>query len=101
MSYNIDIKKLSNLSKIEVPDSEINDTSKKIVQIINFFNKLDEFVIDGQTDIDYNNKIELQISSLRDDEPLIKKNLNGDTIENVFKFEFPHHKNGFVLGPRI
>ena len=42
MSDNYDIKKLCTLSRIEIDESKIQQTSEKIKEIISFFNKLDE-----------------------------------------------------------
>ncbi len=42
MSDYYDIKKLCSLSRIEIDESKIQQTSEKIKEIISFFNKLDE-----------------------------------------------------------
>ena len=43
MSEYYDIKKLCTLSRLEIGESEIQQTANKIKEIITFFNKLDEF----------------------------------------------------------
>jgi aspartyl/glutamyl-tRNA(Asn/Gln) amidotransferase C subunit len=97
-----DIKKLCILSRLEIEESEFQKTSEKIKEIISFFNKLDEFELDEENEIPYNNvKLEKKIEDLRDDLPSSKlKNNNGDNKENS-SFNFLNKKNGYVIGPRI
>ena len=52
MSDYYDIKKLCSLSRIEIDESEIQQTSEKIKEIISFFNKLDEFELNEKEDND-------------------------------------------------
>jgi Asp-tRNA(Asn)/Glu-tRNA(Gln) amidotransferase C subunit len=116
-----DIKKLCILSRLEIEDSDIEQTAYKIKEIITFFNKLDEFEPDEnierhqkQNDGITNSylKLELNIDDLRDDNPNIKSDLqkkgaNLDIKEKeestTFDFGFNFHmkKNGYVIGPRI
>ena len=121
MSEYHDIKKLCALSRLEIEDSEVQQTANKIKEIITFFNKLDEFEpsenIEGhkkQNDIitDSYLKMEKNIDDLRDDNPNIKLDLQkkGANINikekeevNNFNFNFNFHmkKNGYVIGPKI
>src|SRR3954453_6868352 len=50
MSDYYDIKKLCSLSRIEIDESKIQQTSEKIKEIISFFNKLDEFELNEKED---------------------------------------------------
>jgi Asp-tRNA(Asn)/Glu-tRNA(Gln) amidotransferase C subunit len=50
MSDYYDIKKLCSLSRIEIDESKIQQTSEKIKEIISFFNKLDEFELNEKDD---------------------------------------------------
>ena len=55
MSDYYDIKKLCALSRIEIDDSKIQQTTEKIKEIISFFNKLDELELkeeDGNNDFE-------------------------------------------------
>jgi aspartyl/glutamyl-tRNA(Asn/Gln) amidotransferase C subunit len=119
MSEYHDIKKLCFLSRLEIEDSEIQQTSNKIKEIITFFNKLDEFEPDDNIEghkqqndsiTDSYLKLELNVNELRDDNPVIKLDLqkqgaNTDIKEKedvtIFNFNFHMKKNGYVIGPRI
>lgn len=103
MSIEVDIKKLSNLSKIEVSEDETYKTKEKIIQIIKFFDKLDEFVLDNSSNPDHNkdnDKVEIKFESLREDEQTATSKEN-EYLKNKFEFKFLHHRNGYVLGPKI
>jgi aspartyl/glutamyl-tRNA(Asn/Gln) amidotransferase C subunit len=119
MSEYHDIKKLCFLSRLEIEDSEIQQTAYKIKEIITFFNKLDEFEPDNNIErhkqqndsvTDSYLKLELNVNDLRDDNPIIKsdsqeKGTNTDINEKkdvtIFNFNFHMKKNGYVIGPRI
>jgi Asp-tRNA(Asn)/Glu-tRNA(Gln) amidotransferase C subunit len=119
MSEYHDIKKLCFLSRLEIEGSEIQQTANKIKEIITFFNKLDEFEPDDNIEehkqqnesmTDSYLKLELNVNDLRDDNPVIKLDLqkqgaNTDIKEKedvtTFNFNFHMKKNGYVIGPRI
>jgi aspartyl/glutamyl-tRNA(Asn/Gln) amidotransferase C subunit len=119
MSEYNDIKKLCFLSRLEIEDSEIQQTANKIKEIITFFNKLDEFEPGDNIEehkkqndriTDSYLKLELNVNDLRDDNPIIKsdsqeKGTNTDINEKkgvtIFNFNFHMKKNGYVIGPRI
>ena len=50
MSDYYDIKKLCSLSRIEIDESKIQQTTEKIKEIISFFNKLDELELKEEED---------------------------------------------------
>ncbi len=96
MSLDKDIKKLCDLSRLEIPDSDIEVTNNKIKEIILFFDKIDECIFEGQGDSKEYDKLEKTLDELRDDIP------NSDTNKRKnLKFRFMHEKNGFIIGPRI
>jgi len=112
MSDYYDIKKLCVLSRLEIDDSEIQQTDDKIKEIITFFNKLDEFEIneDNQNNQDvvitsnWSNclKLEKKMNDLRDDVPQKKLDANYDIKEDIsFDLKLHNKKNGYVMGPRI
>jgi|SRR6476620_893312 len=118
MSDYYDIKKLCSLSRIEIDESKIQQTTEKIKEIISFFNKLDEFELNEKGDNDtYGNlpqsipttstsdneekidnyiKFEKKINDLRDD-----SNDENNNYTSLFSFRFHNNKNGYVIGPRI
>ena len=103
---NNDIKKLCALSRLEIDESEIQITSDKIKEIILFFNKLDEFELNGdEQEMPYNYmKTEKKIDELRDDTTTLNLNDDDDDGGGVGRgttFIFLNRKNGYVIGPRI
>ncbi len=117
MSEYYDIKKLYVLSRLELDDSEFQQTDNKIKEIIDFFKKLDEFETDDniegnekEDDIapDNNLKLEKKIDDLRDDIPNSKldfQKIDANIVikeeGTAFNFKFHNKKNGYVIGPRI
>jgi Asp-tRNA(Asn)/Glu-tRNA(Gln) amidotransferase C subunit len=112
MSDYYDIKKLCVLSRLEIDDSEIQQTDDKIKEIITFFNKLDEFEINEKNsnnqDIvnayasDNYLKLEKKMIDLRDDLPIKKIDSNFGIKEDIsFNFKFHDKRNGYVIGPRM
>ena len=131
MSDYYDLRKLCALSRIEIDDLKIQQTTEKIKEIISFFNKLDEFELNENDNNDAsggisqpeitttttsNNKIEINnyikfekdIDDLRSDEHDTGMNFKKDNDadnENKkaasFSFRFHNNKNGYVIGPRI
>ncbi len=97
MSLDEDIKKLCNLSKLEIPDSDIEITTNKIKEIILFFDKIDKFSSKEQDSEEYD-KLEKTMDELRED---ISHSDANDVRKNFIHFKFLHEKNGFVVGPRI
>lgn len=99
MSAVDDVKRLCELSKLEIPNEMMIETTRKIREVLTLFDKLDEFDKgDNEIKIGEDIKIEKAIDSLRDDQPLTKKSVNSD---NDVKIKLLNSKNGYVLGPRI
>lgn len=99
MSAVDDVKRLCELSKLEIPNEMMMETTRKIRDVLTLFDKLDEFDKgDNEIKIGEDIKIEKAIDSLRDDQPLTKKSVNSD---NDVKIKLLNSKNGYVLGPRI
>ena len=99
MSGEIDVKKLCELSKLEIPDEMILETSKKVGEVMSLFDKLDELDIKDSTSQDSYGKlrVEKSLESLRDDTP--RQNIS--ITDSLSKFKLLNTKNGFALGPRI
>jgi len=94
-----DVKKLCELSKLEIPSEMMKETTKKIFEVLTLFDKLDEFDKgDNEIKIGEDIKIEKTVDSLRDDQPLTTNSVNSD---NYIKIKPLNEKNGYVLGPRI
>ena len=99
MSIEEDIKKLCDLSKLEIPDEMIMEAAKKVGDVLALFSKLDEFKKnDYDIKIEDDLRVEKSFSSLRADQsPDINTDKNGD----IFEFQPLNIKNGFIVGPRI
>src|ERR671920_462054 len=101
MSDYYDIKKLCALSRIEIDDSKIQQTTEKIKEIISFFNKLDELELKEEGDGNNNSttssdkesrndnsiKFEKEFDDLRNDEhidklTIFKNNNSNDKNKN-------------------
>jgi Asp-tRNA(Asn)/Glu-tRNA(Gln) amidotransferase C subunit len=99
MSTEDDVKKLCDLSKLEIPDEMIMETAKKVKDVLGLFSKLDEFT---NSDFDLNTvndlRIEKSIDSLRADTLF---SVHVDNKDNKFDFKPLNSKNGFIIGPRI
>lgn len=99
MSAVDDVKRLCELSKLEIPNEMMMETTRKIREVLTLFDKLDEFDKgDNEIEIGEYIKIEKTIDSLRDDQPLTKNSVNSD---DDVKIKLLNSKNGYVLGPRI
>jgi aspartyl/glutamyl-tRNA(Asn/Gln) amidotransferase C subunit len=99
MSNVDDIKKLCDLSKLEIPSEMMMETTSKIREVLTLFDKLDEFdTSDNKGDIGGDIKIEKSINSLRDDQ--IPNRNSVDSNSNI-KIKPLNTKDGYVLGPRI
>ena len=99
MAKGIDIIKLCNLTKLEIPEQNIPEISRKVEEVLLMFDKLDEFTTEDSTvpsiaDL----KFEMAFENLRDDKPR-------PTVESSegpqLKFKLKNIKDGFILGPRI
>jgi aspartyl/glutamyl-tRNA(Asn/Gln) amidotransferase C subunit len=99
MAKGIDVKKLCELTKLEIPEQNIPDISRKVEEVLLMFDKLDEFNTEGS---DFPNiedlKFEITFEDLRADEP--RQNLEL-SVEPQIKFRLKNLKDGFILGPRI
>ena len=99
MSTVDDVKKLCELSKLELPNEMMMETARKIREVLTLFDKLDEFDRgDYEIKIGEDIKIEKTFNSLRDDQPLATNNVNSDDYRKIKPL---NTKNGYVLGPRI
>jgi aspartyl/glutamyl-tRNA(Asn/Gln) amidotransferase C subunit len=99
MSTADDVKKLCELSKLEIPNEMMKETTTKIREVLTLFDKLDEFDKgDNEIKIGEDIKIEKTVDSLRDDHPLTTNSVNS---HNYIKIKPLNSKNGYVLGPRI
>ena len=99
MAKGIDIKKLSDLTKLEIPEQDITQISRKVEEVLLMFDKLDEFTTeDSEVPIINDLKFEMAFENLRDDKP--KPSL--ESLEGrQAKFKLKNIKDGFILGPRI
>lgn len=99
MSTEDDLRQLCNLSKLEIPDELMKETSKKILEVLGLFDKLDEFdKTDFKREIYGDMKIEKSIDTLRDDQTFRTNTGKGD---NDNKIKVSKAKGGYILGPRI
>lgn len=100
MSNVDDIKKLCELSKLEIPNEMMIETAEKIREVLTLFGKLDEFDTTGDNKLKMGGdmKIEKPLGSLRDDKPQ-----TGKFEESSVKIKIKplNTKNGYILGPRI
>lgn len=99
MSIEEDVKKLCDLSKLEIPDEMIVEAAKKVGDVLALFSKLDEFKkSDYDIRIENDMRVEKSYSSLRADQP---PDMNTDNNGDRFEFQPLNIKDGFILGPRI
>lgn len=99
MSTEDDLRQLCNLSKLEIPDELMKETSKKLREVLGLFDKLDEFdKTDFKPEIYGDMKIEKSIDTLRDDQTFRTNTGKGD---NDNKIKVSKAKDGYILGPRI
>ena len=99
MAKGIDIKKLCDLTKLEIPEQDVTQISRKVEEVLLMFDKLDEFTTeDSEVPIINDLKFEMAFENLRDDKP--KPSL--ESLEGrQAKFKLKNIKDGFILGPRI
>ena len=70
MAKGIDIKKLCNLTKLEIPEQNITQISRKVEEVLLMFDKLDEFTTEGSEGLIIDDlKFEMAFENLRDDKP--------------------------------
>ena len=99
MAKGIDIKKLCDLTKLEIPEQDIPQISRKVEEVLLMFDKLDEFTTeDSEVPIIDDLKFEMDFENLRDDKPrpFLESSEGGQP-----KFKLKNIKDGFILGPRI
>ena len=99
MAKGIDIKKLCDLTKLEIPEQNMTEISRKVEEVLLMFDKLDEFTTERSevSSID-DLKFEMAFENLRDDKP--RPSLESSKGPPT-KFKLKNIKDGFILGPRI
>ena len=99
MAKGIDIKKLCDLTKLEIPEQNITEISRKVEEVLSMFDKLDELTTEGSKDQGIEDlKFEMAFENLRDDKP--RPTLESSERHQP-KFKLKNIKDGFILGPRI
>jgi aspartyl/glutamyl-tRNA(Asn/Gln) amidotransferase C subunit len=99
MGMGIDIRKLCNLTKLEIPEQDMAAISEKLKEVLLMFDKLDEFTTEGSEDNGIEDlKLERAYENLRNDEP--RPPLRSSETSPT-KIRLKNNKDGFVLGPRI
>ena len=99
MAKGIDIKKLCDLSKLEIPEQNMTQISRKVEEVLLMFDKLDEFTTEGsEVPIIDDLKFEMAFENLRDDKP--RPALESSEGPPP-KFKLKNIKDGFIVGPRI
>ncbi len=95
----IDIRKLCNLTKLEIPEQDMAAISEKLKEVLLMFDKLDEFTTEGSEDNGIEDlKLERAFENLRNDEP--RPPLRSSETASP-KIRLKNNKDDFVLGPRI
>ena len=99
MAMGIDIRKLCDLTKLEIPEQNMEAISGKLKEVLLMFDKLDEFTTEGSERNGIEDlKFERALENLRDDKPRpVQESLQTDQP----KIKLKNMKDGFVLGPRI
>ena len=99
MAMGIDIRKLCNLTKLDIPEQDMAAISEKLKEVLLMFDKLDEFTTEGSEDNGTEDlKLERAFENLRNDEP--RPPLRSSEMSPT-KIRLKNNKDGFVLGPRI
>jgi aspartyl/glutamyl-tRNA(Asn/Gln) amidotransferase C subunit len=99
MAKGVDIKKLCDLTKLEIPEQNITEISRKVGEVLLMFDKLDEFTTEGSKGPSIEDlKFEMAFENLRDDEP--RPTLESSKRSQP-KIKLKNIKDGFILGPRI
>lgn len=99
MAKGIDIKRVCELAKLEIPEQNMTEISKKVEEVLIMFDKLDEFTIGGSEASNIDDlKLEIAFENLRDDNSRLDI---GSPEEPKAKSTLKNIKDGFILGPRI
>jgi len=99
MAKGIDIKKLCDMTKLEIPEQNIPEISRKLEEVLLMFDKLDEISTeDSKISSIEDLKFEMTFEDLRADEP--RSNLGSSNGPQI-KFKLKNIRDGFILGPRI
>jgi aspartyl/glutamyl-tRNA(Asn/Gln) amidotransferase C subunit len=99
MAKGVDIKKLCDLTKLEIPEQNIAEISRKVGEVLLMFDKLDEFTTEGSKGPSIEDlKFEMAFENLRDDKP--RPTLESSKRSQP-KIKLKNIKDGFILGPRI
>jgi len=99
MAKGIDIKKLCELAKLEIPEQNMTEISRKVEEVLLMFDKLDDFTTgDSEASSIDDLKLEIAFENLRDDKSKIDLS-SSDGPQTIFKLK--NTKDGFILGPRI
>jgi aspartyl/glutamyl-tRNA(Asn/Gln) amidotransferase C subunit len=99
MAMGIDIRKLCNLTKLDIPEQDMAAISEKLKEVLLMFDKLDEFTTEGSEDNGIEDlKLERAFENLRNDVP--RPPLRSSETSPT-KIRLKNNKDGFVLGPRI
>jgi aspartyl/glutamyl-tRNA(Asn/Gln) amidotransferase C subunit len=99
MAMGIDMRKLCNLTKLDIPEQDMAAVSEKLKEVLLMFDKLDEFTTEGSEDNGIEDlKLERAYENLRNDEP--RPPLRSSETSPM-KIRLKNNKDGFVLGPRI
>ena len=99
MAKGIDIKKLCELAKLEIPEQNMIEISRKVEEVLLMFDKLDDFATgDSEASSIDDLKLEMAFENLRDDKSKLDLS-SSDGPQTIFKLK--NTKDGFILGPRI
>lgn len=99
MAKGIDIEKLCDLTKLEIPEQNMTEISRKVEEVLLMFDKLDELASEGSEVKNFEDlKLELAFENLREDKP--RPPLDSSE-ERQYQFKLKNVKDGFILGPRI
>ena len=99
MAEGIDIKKLCDLTKLEIPEHNMTEISRKVEEVLLMFDKIDEFTAGDSEFTNINDlKFEMAFENLRDDKP---RTALDSSEGRQPKFKLKNIKDGFILGPRI
>ena len=99
MAKGIDIKKLCDLTKLEIPEQDVTQISRKVEEVLLMFDKLDEFATEDSEVPNIDDlKFEMAFENLRDDKP---RTALESSEKPQLKFRLKNIKDGFILGPRI
>ena len=99
MAKGIDIKKLCDLTKLEIPEQDVTQISRKVEEVLLMFDKLDEFATEDSEVPNIDDlKFEMAFENLRDDKP---RTALDSSEGRQPKFKLKNIKDGFILGPRI